>query len=98
VLSLEGNQQLGPAERAVLRQRGRALIGYAFNTAWRGGNGAATQVFEDYRDFGGVRMATSNTTRDGDDVSLFTITSVTWDDVPDSVFELPAAVRAKMKH
>ena len=74
------------------------LVGYAFNTAWRGGNGAATQVFEDYRDFGGVRMATKNTTRDGNDVSVFTIESVTWDDVSDSVFELPAAVRAKLNN
>jgi len=72
------------------------LVGYAFNTAWRGGNGAATTVFEDYRDFGGVRMPTKNTTHDGDDVSVFTITSVTWDDVPDSVFQLPAAVRARL--
>ena len=74
------------------------LMGYAFNTAWRGGHGAATQVFEDYRDFGGVRIPTKNTTHDGDDVSVFTITSVTWDDVPDSVFELPAAVRDKVKN
>lgn len=74
------------------------LVGYAFNTAWRGGRGAATLVFEDYRDFGGVRMPTKNTTRDGDDVSVFTIASVTWDDVPDSMFELPAAVRAKLRN
>jgi hypothetical protein len=73
------------------------LMGYAFNTAWRGGNGAATQVFEDYRDFGGVRMATKDTTHDGDEVSIFTIDSVTWDDVPDSVFGLPPAVRAALK-
>jgi hypothetical protein len=43
-------------------------------------------------------MPTKNTTRDGDDVSVFTIASVTWDDVPDSVFELPAPVRAKLKN
>jgi len=73
------------------------LVGYAFNTAWRGGNGVATQVFENYQDFGGVLMPTKNTTRGGDDVSVFTTASVTWDDVPDSVFELPAAVRAKLK-
>ena len=36
------------------------------------------------------------TTRDGYDVSVFTIASVTWDDVPDSVFALPQAVRAKL--
>jgi len=73
------------------------LLGYAFNTAWRGGNGDATATFEDYRDFGGVRMATKTTTRDGDSLSVFTITSVTYDDVPDSTFALPQAVRAKLK-
>lgn len=73
------------------------LVGYAFNTAWRGGHGAATQLFEDYRDFGGVRMPTKNTTRDGNDVSVFTIASVTWDDVPDSLFELPPAVHARLR-
>jgi hypothetical protein len=73
------------------------LLGYAFNTAWRGGNGDATATFEDYRDFGGVRMATKTTSRDGDSLSVVTITSVTYDDVPDSVFVMPEAVRAKLK-
>jgi len=95
---LEGTNNWGRQNEQFYDKGTGLLIGYAFNTAWRGGNGAATQVFEDYRDFGGVRMATRNTTHDGDDVSVFTITSVTWDDVPDSLFELPAAVRDKMKH
>lgn len=74
------------------------LVGYRFNTAWRGGSGPATAVFEDYRDFGGgVLMPTKTTTRDGSDLSIFTITSVTWDNVPDAIFALPAAVRAKLK-
>ncbi len=42
-------------------------------------------------------MPTKNITRDGDDVSVFTIASVTWDDVAESTLELPAAVRAKLK-
>jgi hypothetical protein len=73
------------------------LLGYAFNTAWRGGKGDATATFENYRDFGGVRMAAKTTTRDGDSLSVFTITSVTYDDVPDSMFALPEGVRAKLK-
>ena len=73
------------------------LVGYAFNTAWRGGHGDATTTFEDYRDFGGVLMPVKTTTRDGDSLSVFMITSVTYDDVSDSVFELPEAVRAKLK-
>lgn len=69
------------------------LIGYHFNTAWRGGNGDATTTFEDYTDFGGVSMATKITNRDGDDVSVDRLTSVTYDDVDDQVFALPEAVR-----
>jgi hypothetical protein len=95
---LKGVNNWGKQNEQFYDEETGLLVGYAFNTAWRGGNGAATQVFEDYRDFGGVRMPTKNTTRDGDDVSVFTIASVTWDDVPDSVFELPAAVRAKLKN
>lgn len=70
------------------------LLGYAFNTAWRGGKGDATDTFEDYKDFGGVRMATKTTSRDGDDLTISLITSVTYDDVADDVFTLPAAVKA----
>jgi hypothetical protein len=69
------------------------LIGYRFNTKWRGGNGDATATFEDYRDFGGVLMPTKTTSRDGDDVSVDHLTSVTYDDVDDTVFALPEAVR-----
>ena len=95
---LKGVNNWGKQNEQFYDKETGLLVGYAFNTAWRGGHGAATQVFEDYRDFGGVRMPTKNTTRDGEDVSVFTIASVTWDDVPDSVFELPAAVRAELKN
>jgi len=93
---LKGVNNWGKQNEQFYDQETGLLIGYAFDTAWRGGNGAATQLFEDYRDFGGVRMPTRNTTRDGKDVSVFTITSVTWDDVPDSLLVLPAAVRARL--
>jgi len=94
---LRGLNNWGKQNEQFYDEETGLLVGYAFNTAWRGGNGAATQVFEDYRDFGGVRIPTKNTTRDGDEESVFTIESVTWDDVPDSVFALPAEVRAKLK-
>jgi len=60
---------------------------------WRGGNGDASQTFEDYKDFGGVLMPVKTTSRDGNDVFIATVTSVTYDDVADSVFALPEAVR-----
>lgn len=71
------------------------LRGYAFNTAWRGGQGDATQTFEDYKSFGGVMMPAKTIGRDGDNVSVDLITSVTYDDVPDSVFAVPQAVRKR---
>lgn len=72
------------------------LVGYAFNTAWRGGDGDATETFEEYKDFGGVLMATKNTYREGGDVSIFRITSVTYDDVSDAAFALPEVVKTAL--
>lgn len=93
---LKGVNNWGKQNEQYYDRETGLLLGYAFNTAWRGGNGAATQSFEDYRAFAGVRMPTKNTTRDGDEVSVFTIEGVTWDDVRDSIFELPPAVRARV--
>lgn len=69
------------------------LQGYAFNTAWRGGKGAATEIFEDYKAFGGVLMPTKTTSREGDDLAISLVTSITYDDVEDTVFALPEAVK-----
>jgi hypothetical protein len=38
-------------------------------------------------------MAVKDPSRDGDDLSNFTITSVTYDDVDDAVFALPETVQ-----
>lgn len=94
---LKGINNWGRFNEQYYDEENGLLVGYAFNTAWRGGNGAATAVFEDYRDFGGVRMATKTTSRDGDSLSYYVITSVTWDGVPDSTFTLPEAVRATLR-
>ena len=69
------------------------LIGYFFNTKWRGGPGDTTATFEDYQDFGGVVMPAKTTGRDATGVSISLITSVTYDDVDDSVLVLPDAVK-----
>jgi hypothetical protein len=72
------------------------LQGYAFNTAWRGGKGDATETFEEYKDFGGVLTASKTVSRDGDDVAITLVTAVTYDDVDDSVFALPEEVKRAM--
>lgn len=69
------------------------LIGYLFDTKWRGGPGETTQLFEDYKDFGGVLIPTKSTGRDANSVTISLVTSVTYDDVDDSVFLLPDEVK-----
>jgi hypothetical protein len=90
---LKGVNNWGKTNEQFYDKETGLLLGYRFNTAWRGGNGDASQTFEDYKDFGGVLMPAKTTSRDGNDVFISTVTSVTYDDVADSVFALPEAVR-----
>ena len=90
---LKGVNNWGRINEHFYDQQNGLLLGYAFNTAWRGGKGDATETFEDYKDFGGVLMPTKAISRDGDDLAITLTTSVTYDDVDDSVFALPEAVK-----
>jgi hypothetical protein len=90
---LKGVNNWGRINEHFYDEQNGLLLGYAFNTAWRGGKGDATETFEDYKDFGGVLMPTKATSRDGDDLAITLTTSVTYDDVDDSVFALPEAVK-----
>jgi hypothetical protein len=90
---LKGVNNWGKLNEQFYDKENGLLLGYAFNTAWRGGKGDATVTFEDYKEFGGVLLPTKTTSRDGDAVSVDLVESVTFDDVADSVFTLPEAVR-----
>jgi hypothetical protein len=70
------------------------LIGYRFNSKWRGGPGDENEVFSDYKDFGGWLRPTRETHKSAEGVQVQTTTSVTFDDVSDSVFALPDAIKA----
>jgi hypothetical protein len=70
------------------------LMGYRFNSAWRGGSGDETEVFSDYKDFGGWLMPTRAAHKSADGTQVETTTSVSFDDVDDSVFALPDPVKA----
>jgi len=72
------------------------LLGYKFNTAWRGGNGPADAIFEDYKPFDGILFSTKQIGHDGNTMDVSFIDSVTWDDVPDSALKLPATVKATL--
>jgi hypothetical protein len=54
----------------------------------------AIVLFQDYKSFGGPLVATRVTSRSGDRWRTFTYTSVSYEPVADSVFELPQAVKA----
>jgi len=93
---LKGINNWGKVNEQFYDKENGLLVGYAFNTAWRGGDGDATETFEEYKDFGGVRIPTVNTHGEGGEVSIFRITSVTYDDVADEVFALPEAVKSAL--
>lgn len=90
---LKGINNWGKLNEQFYDKENGLLLGYAFNTAWRGGNGDATETFEAYKDFGGIRMPAKTTSRDGDTLAISLITSVTYDNVGDEMFALPEAVK-----
>ena len=72
------------------------LVGYRFQ-ADSSSPATATQLFQDYRSFGGPLVATTVTSRTRDRTQTFTYTSVSYEALADSVFELPEAVKALLK-
>jgi hypothetical protein len=72
------------------------LAGYRFQADDKSA-AVSILLFQDYKNFGGPMVATKLISRTGDRVRTFTITSVSYDPIADSVFDLPPAVRALMK-
>ena len=54
-------------------------------------------LFQDYTNFGGPLIATKNVSRTGERSQTFTYKSVSYEPLPDSLFELPEAVKRVMK-
>lgn len=73
------------------------LVGYRFNSNWRRGGGDESEVFSDYKDFGGWLMPTKSTGKNSDATQVQTVTSITFDDVEDSVFALPQPIKVLLK-
>ena len=72
------------------------LAGYRFE-ADDSSKTVTTAVFQDYKSFGGPLVATKLTFRTGDQSQTFTYKSVSYEPLPDSMFELPEAVKALVK-
>ena len=72
------------------------LAGYRFQADDKSA-AVSTLVFQDYKNFGGPLVATKLTSRTADHVRTFTFTSVSYEPLADSIFELPQAVKALAK-
>ena len=72
------------------------LAGYRFQVD-DGSGKIAIALFDDYKNFGGPLVATKNTFRVGDHSQTFLYKSISYDTLPDSMFELPPSVKALMK-
>jgi hypothetical protein len=91
---LKGTNKWGIVNEQFYDTSTGLLAGYKFNSAWRGGAGDEIEVFSDYKDFGGWLIPTRDAHKSADGTQVQTTTSVTFDDVSDSVFAMPDAVRA----
>jgi hypothetical protein len=72
------------------------LAGYRFQSDTSSA-AVATVLFQQYRSFGGPLVATKMISRMGDQVRTFTSTSVSYEPLADSIFDLPNAVKALLK-
>jgi hypothetical protein len=91
---LKGTNKWGKVNEHFYDTASGLLIGYRFNSSWRGGSGDESEVFSDYTDFGGWLMPTRAAHRSAEGEQMETTTSVSFDDVADSVFTLPDPVKA----
>jgi len=73
------------------------LIGYRFQADQSDSKKVIVLVFSDYQSFGGPKVATKRTMRDGNQVRTMTVKSVTYDPLQDSLFELPDPVKRLLK-
>jgi hypothetical protein len=91
---LKGTTKWGIVNEHFYDTTSGLLVGYRFNSAWRGGAGEERAVFSDYQDFGGWRIPARVEHREPRRTVVEVVSSVTFDEVADSVFTLPDGVKA----
>jgi|ERR1700733_4861025 hypothetical protein len=72
------------------------LVGYRFQSD-DSSKAVIIALFQDYKNFGGPLVATKNISRSGDHSQTFIYKTVSYDPVPDSVFDLPQSIKALLK-
>jgi hypothetical protein len=73
------------------------LAGYRFQSDASSSAVTTALLFQEYKRFGGPLVATKMITRTGDRMQTFTVTSVSYEPLADSIFDLPNAVKALLK-
>jgi hypothetical protein len=91
---LKGTNKWGIVNEQFYDTTTGLLVGYKFNSSWRGGSGDESEVFSDYKGFDGWLMPTRAAHKSANGTQTETITSVSFDDVADSVFTLPDAIKS----
>lgn len=90
---LKGVNKWGKIDEQFYDTTTGLLAGCRFNSAWRGGAGDESEVFSDYKDFGGWLMPTRIEHKEPKRTVTEVVSSVTFDDVADAVFDPPDAVK-----
>jgi hypothetical protein len=91
---LKGTNKWGKINEHFYDTKTGLLVGYRFDSAWRGGAGDESAVFTDYKDFGGWLIPTRIAHKEPKRTLTEVVSAVTFDDVADSVFNLPDGVKA----
>jgi hypothetical protein len=73
------------------------LAGYRFQSDASSSAETTALLFQEYKLFGGPLVATKMITRTGDRMQTFTVTSVSYEPLADSIFDLPNDVKALLK-
>jgi hypothetical protein len=94
---LRGTTQWGKDNNQYYDVKTGLLAGYRFQSDDAASADVTTQVFEDYKSFGGPLVATKVVSRTGNRTQTVSYASVTYESLADSLFDLPEAVRALLK-
>lgn len=97
---LHGINNWGKTNDHFYDQKTGLLVGYEFDSSWRGGSGLTHEIFSDYRKIDGVlvpmKQVVKIKSKSGADWTVLQITtysSVTFNDVDPAVFTPPQSVR-----
>jgi hypothetical protein len=91
---LKGTNKWGIRNEHFYDTTSGLLMGYKFDSSWQGGPGEEIEVFSDYKDFDGWLMPTRDVVTDTTGTTNTITTSVSFDDISDSMFALPEPIVA----